>query len=377
MTLTLQIENDQTPGSDSPTRITVPPEGLQAGRGAAMGWVLADASRHISGHHFDIYRDDTGWWLRDVSTNGTFLQGHRNRLDGPHLLTDGDRFQVGQYIIVAVIADARQPDRRKPDDSLPDRPLRYDDDAWSLNAPALRPLDPLPARNALADFAPDGPSTAGQRRETTGISAPFDTGPSHDFVTAFCNGAGLPPDLFGEVDASQLAHTLGQAVRQVSTHVMMALQDRAAARQFAGSNERTEQGVQDNNPLKFLPDSGQAVEAMFLRPRPGFLIGAAGLDEALADLRLHQAALFAALRPALSRLLADLAPAAIEAEAEITRAGGNRHAKSWEIFSARWSAKGGVEGGDLMDEFLSHFVASYGKLVEDSRRSGGGSSGGD
>ena len=42
------------------------------------------------------------WWLNDRSTNGTFLQGHRHRLDRPHAPAHGDRFQVGQYVIVAL-----------------------------------------------------------------------------------------------------------------------------------------------------------------------------------------------------------------------------------------------------------------------------------
>ena len=55
MTLTLQIENFSVLDDGGPVNVTVAESGLQAGRNAGMGWVLPDASRHISGHHFDIY----------------------------------------------------------------------------------------------------------------------------------------------------------------------------------------------------------------------------------------------------------------------------------------------------------------------------------
>ena len=118
MTLTLQIENFSVLDDGGPVNVTVAESGLQAGRNAGMGWVLPDASRHISGHHFDIYFQHGTWWLHDRSTNGTFLQGHRHRLDGPHGLQHGDRFQVGQYIIVALMEVAEPGGRIAPGDTL-------------------------------------------------------------------------------------------------------------------------------------------------------------------------------------------------------------------------------------------------------------------
>lgn len=402
MSLSLQIENYQILDDGGPASVRVTDAGLSAGRSSAMGWVLPDASRHISGHHFDIYRDDKGWWLRDVSTNGTFLQGQRYRLDGAHRLSHGDRFQVGQYIIVvlldqpaggAALTPASLPDRSQapsyvedpwaldggghavPVDPLPpsQSARRYDfaDDFISTgggprrqdNAPPVPPLPQVSPRAASqSPFSAEGPAQQPARpdgRETTGIKPPAPPVAEQDFVRAFCKGAGLAPDLYADVPPAELAQALGESVRRASQQVMLSLQDRAAAKQFARTGERTMRGATDNNPLKFLPDVDQAIEVMYLKPRAGFQNGADGLDDALTDLRLHQAALFAALQPALAKLLSDLAPETIEPEADIGRLGGNKRAKAWEIFVERWDKKTAPHENGILDEFLTHFSAAY------------------
>jgi type VI secretion system protein ImpI len=366
MTLTLQIENYQVLDDGGPASIRVPDDGLSAGRASGMGWILPDASRHISGHHFDVFRDENGWWLRDVSTNGTFLQGQRYRLDEPHPLSHGDRFQVGQYIIVAVLDEAQRV--ALTPGSLPDRSQApgFAEDPLAAILAQAEPSDPqrgAPVVPPLADPAPfSGRKPAS--RETTGIKAPAPPVAEQDFVRAFCKGAGLPPDLYADVPPDRLAQALGETVRLMAQQVMMALQDRAAAKQFARSGERTMRGSSDNNPLKFLPDVDQAIETMFLKPRAGFQDGVAGFDDALNDLRLHQAALFAALQPALARLMTDLAPDTIEPEAETGRMGGNRSAKAWEIFVERWDRKTAPHENGMLDEFLIHFAAAYRDMVE-------------
>ena len=461
MNLILQIENYQTLDDGGLARIAVPASGLSAGRSSGMGWVLPDASRHISGHHFDVSHDDRGWWLRDVSTNGTFLQGQRYRLDGAHMLSHGDRFQVGQYIIVALIgpehgvgaaadefgpaslpdlsqAPGRAPGHGQPDDpwavggsgsmgyepidplpqrmaqrapdfaddfistgpvrDLPPAPLpsapagpggaaasgspfggppRADHGASPFGAapaspPAgfgAAPMTPAGLPSAMPELAPGGmPAPGIERRETTGVRRPGPPVAESDFVAAFCKGAGLPPDLYAGVEPGALAMALGESMRRTAQQVMLSLQDRAAAKQFARTGERTMRGATDNNPLKFLPDPDQAIEAMFLKPRAGFQTGADGLEDALSDLRLHQAALFAALQPALARLLGDLAPEGIEAVAETGRLGGNRKAKAWEVFVERWDAKTAPHENGMLDEFLHHFAAAYREMIN---RSGG------
>lgn len=421
MTLTLQIENFSVLDDGGPVSVIVPESGLQAGRNAGMGWMLPDASRHISGHHFDVYLQGGQWWLHDRSTNGTFLQGHRHRLDGAHRLSHGDRFQVGQYIIVAMLdAPAVQPGMKPGslpsyDVGAPAPDLPHDEDPWAISG-GFEPINPMPVERAarMDDFAgdfvafptaPQGPApevapptdnaspfapaegggeAAGQSSlppapQTGATPTPKPEAPAPApaaapvaatqpaaFVQAFCRGAGLPPELAEGVDGEALAERLGQTMAATTARLMLALRDRSSARHFTRAGERTMRGATDNNPLKFLPSAEQAIEASFLRPRAGFMNGAAGYDDALSDLSRHQTALFAALQPALAELMQDLDPGPIEAEAKggLT---GQRKSRAWETYVARWDAKAAHENG-MLDEFIRLFAEAY----RAADRTGGG-----
>lgn len=406
MSLTLQIENFHVLDDGGPVSVLVPETGLQIGRRSGMGWVLPDASRYISGHHLDVAFDGKTWWLRDVSTNGTFLQGHRHRLDGPHALSHGDRFQVGQYLIVAIF-DMPQGAAMMSPASLPEH--RVDrvveevsgDDPWAIGGIASPPIDvsPVDRGSRLPDFAddfidlPQAPAVAdpdpvpqdasqlpqlgtGQPQQLGGSPQPSSQnspGKAKDpaaapdraepFLQGFCAGIGLEPGAAATVDPEQFGRAVGETLRVVTHQLMAALHDRAAARHFTRAGERTMRGATDNNPLKFLPDGPQALDALFLRPRAGFLTGAAGFDEALGDLRRHQGALFAALQPALIALLEDLDPDKIEGDIKGGGLVGNRKAKAWDGFVARWDAKTASENG-ILDEFIRLFAAAYRKADE-------------
>lgn len=389
MTLTLQIENFHVLDDGGPVSIPVPESGIQVGRRSGMNWVLPDASRYISGHHFDVSHDGGKWWLHDRSTNGTFLQGHRHRLDGPHALNHGDRFQVGQYVIVALF-DLPQGHAMTPG-SLPehrmDSPVNesVSDDPWAMGS-VHDPIEVYPVEIARRgpDFARDfvpfsttppvampaaAPAGGGAVPSAAPASAPASAAapgqvpPATDpsaVLRAFCEGAGLSIEYAQNVGAEDLARNLGQALRSATTHIMAALQDRAAARHFTRAGERTMRGATDNNPLKFLPDAEQAMDALFLRPRAGFLTGADGFDAALWDLRRHQSALFAALQPALLGLIEDLEPGRIDADIKGTALMGNRKSRTWDEFVTRWDAKTASENG-MLDEFIRLFAQAYRK----------------
>ncbi|MDO5622914.1 MAG: type VI secretion system-associated FHA domain protein TagH [Paracoccus sp. (in: a-proteobacteria)] len=372
MTLTLQIENFHTLDDGGPISVEVPVSGLQVGRAAGMGWVLPDASRYISGHHFDVTFDGQTWWLRDLSTNGTYLQGQEHRLSGPHALRHGDHFEVGHYLIVAIFDRAQEPALSPA--SLPEHQVKRvvdeiaQDDPWAIGGFDAPPIDPYPVGIAArhADFADDfialpdsappaapPPTTEAEPVQAIPPAPVLDDAP---FLRGFCEGAGLDHNLPSDTEA--LGRAVGAALRVTAQQLMQALQDRSAARHFTRAGERTMRGASDNNPLKFLPDSTQALEALFLRPRAGFLTGAAGFDLALGDLRRHQAALFAALQPALIGLIQDMEPDRIAAEAGNGGLTGNRKAKAWDSYVSRWDARASGENG-ILDEFIRLFAEAY------------------
>lgn len=102
MALRLEIENETNLPDGGPVTFTIAGKRtVDIGRDQHLDWTLPDPSRFVSGKHCEVRYKDGGYWLHDVSTNGTYLNGAEERMRGPHRLKSGDRFIVGQYIIVA------------------------------------------------------------------------------------------------------------------------------------------------------------------------------------------------------------------------------------------------------------------------------------
>jgi type VI secretion system protein len=79
--------------------------GGTVGRAPDNDWVLPDARRVVSGHHFTVHYHGGKYWLDDTSTNGVFV----NDADDPAAaagrvqLRDGDRLRLGDYEILVSV----------------------------------------------------------------------------------------------------------------------------------------------------------------------------------------------------------------------------------------------------------------------------------
>jgi type VI secretion system protein ImpI len=157
MTLTLHIENETSLPDGGPLSVSIKGKrGLDIGRDPYLDWTLPDPSRFISGRHCEVRWHDGAYWLHDISTNGTFVNGSEGRLKAPHRLRNGDRFVIGQYVIAATLLEDEivEPDEAAP---LPRAPLS-DEDLWGAVPNTAAPIDPQqlkPPRTAAsvrADF---------------------------------------------------------------------------------------------------------------------------------------------------------------------------------------------------------------------------------
>ncbi len=433
MTLTLRIENYRTLEGGSPIEVSSTGRSLRVGRASGMDWVLPDQTRFISSHHFDVDFHDGAWWLTDKSTNGTFLVGQPYRLDGPYRLSPGDRFQVGPYFVIVLLGAAPSAQSFAAPaapgyGAAPFQPPQASDfaDPWAVGAPVVAPVDPMPRADyqRSADFgdefiaapsirppppptapawtAPPAPFQAGPGEGFAGTPAPVappppappvapaaaltppvaplvlagakpDADAGKGFVRAFCEGAGISPDAASKLAPDDFARDLGRTMRVVATEMMAMLQDRATTKRFTKGGDRTMIGARNNNPLKFLPDAKQALEVMFVAPRDGFLKGGDSVVAGMADIRLHQMAVFAAIQPALIKLLSDLAPESIDdgSSGGGLLGGGANKKKAWDTFVERWDAKVGAHENGMLDVFLAHFAESYAAAVAAGRKDGG------
>lgn len=154
MALTLKIENHTTLPDGGPLSISIQGKrGIDIGRNQYLDWTLPDLSRVISGKHCEVRWHDGGYWLHDISSNGTFLQGDDNRLKGPHLLRNGDRFVIGHYIIAAELDEDVVP-LTEASASVPAPDYAA---LWSPIGNAAPPIDPkeLKGSNDLRPREPD------------------------------------------------------------------------------------------------------------------------------------------------------------------------------------------------------------------------------
>jgi type VI secretion system protein ImpI len=152
MTLTLQIENETRLPDGGPLSISIKGKrGLDIGRDPYLDWTLPDPSRFISGRHCEVRWHDGGYWLHDISTNGTFLNNDDSRLRAPHRLRSGDRLTIGHYVIVATVEDEAI-DRDQPASPV----VSSNADLWASAPDAAPPVSPRALR-AAGDLSPARP----------------------------------------------------------------------------------------------------------------------------------------------------------------------------------------------------------------------------
>ena len=88
MALRLKIVSDNAAAAGEQSRWTFGVNGGRIGRHTSNDWVLRDPERFVSGRHAEIEHRGGTWFLRDTSTNGTFVNGSDEALgpDRPHAL---------------------------------------------------------------------------------------------------------------------------------------------------------------------------------------------------------------------------------------------------------------------------------------------------
>ena len=257
---------------------------------------------------------------------------------------------------------------RAPEAAPPPKPSMVE--AGPAPKPRGAPVEPLPSATPTPSVPPMMPS----RPESVPpnlppVEAPKGGGKSSGEVSAalraFCEGAGLDPNAVKPEDAVQLMHMLGRCAKIATEEIMMMLKARADVKAFTRGGVRTMLSANANNPMKFMPDSQQALELMFISPRDGFMLGADSFDDALKDIRLHQEAVFRALQPALAEMVAGLSPEEIEAACEGSGSnllggmrGGNA-AKQWASYVETWDAKAQSGEHGILSAFLEAFAKAY------------------
>lgn len=152
MILTLSIENESRLPDGGPLSVRLAGgRGIDIGRQQGLDWTLPDPSKAISSRHCEVRFRDGAYWLHDVSTNGTFLNGGSGRMQSPYRLKHGDRIEIGHYIIIAAIEGAAAPEVTQPGDYVPPPPPADTSDIWGSAGEAAPP--PVNRRDLMAPSA--------------------------------------------------------------------------------------------------------------------------------------------------------------------------------------------------------------------------------
>ena len=398
--LKLRIENFDRLSDGGPLEYSVDKRGFDFGRDGHLDWTLPDKSRVVSGKHCEVRFYDDAYWLIDVSTNGTFVNGSTKRVPSPYQLNEGDRLQVGEYII-AVTLDMpifRQDPNMAQEYSSPANQSRSSNiwDMVGAAPPSLNPRDLMP-RPAPAEVAPDylnqalfvptiGIDELIQKPQPA-VASTWSTEPVHapqpvsvpplvsapsplktqdvktdvsNFARRFAKGAGLPEDAFDKMDAAQLAETAGALLHMTVSHLMALLQARAEAKAISRSGKRTMVRAAENNPLKFMPTAEEALQVMLVPRGEGYLGAKQTLESTFADLKLHHFALLAATQAAANELLTELSPDAVKKSSETKKSLlGSGKGKLWDDIVERWTIKGGKRENGMLEAFLDAFAEHY------------------
>ncbi|UCI07110.1 type VI secretion system-associated FHA domain protein TagH [Mesorhizobium sp. B1-1-8] len=349
MFISLQISNVDQLLAGTPASYAARDRSFEIGR-ENCDWSLSDPDKFISGRHCEVRYQAGAFWLYDVSRNGTFVNGSRQRLAGPHRLGHGDRLLIGRYVIAVSIDDergdhpqARQASTQRELPAATGRPLEFG------NEPFFSPLQqrsgqttPMPASSAL-QAAP-----AGQQPQADAM------------LREIAKAAGISPDLLQSRDPHEVAAEIGTVLRTMVEQLSLLLKARAAAKVLAKSSHRTMIGAEDNNPLKFVPGTDDILEIMFAKRRAGYLDATHSVEDAFRDLKTHELATYAAMQAALSRLLDELSPEAVARKIPPTSFT-SKKSQAWDALVATWRTMEERHENGMLDVFLAYFGEAYTK----------------
>lgn len=108
MSLILTIVKSPEGVSLPETSRTFGEEGGSIGRGSNNQWILQDPDRFLSSRHCEVSFSGGQYFITDLSTNGTFVNGSPEPLGkGSQMpLADGDTFELGDYSFEASVDSA-------------------------------------------------------------------------------------------------------------------------------------------------------------------------------------------------------------------------------------------------------------------------------
>jgi type VI secretion system protein len=347
------------------------------GRSRNCNWYLPDSRNAISSRHCEIRREGDAFLLKDISTNGTFVN------DAPERITErpiaaGDLIRIGQYeVVVSVEADVLpepEPEPVAPENEITFHPSAPIPDAAPPAPAADAPPAPVPDNvtvmwDSLADInAIDrerglfGVKDAEAAPVTGGDAATVDR-----LVAAMLEAAAVTD---GSVERSpELLQKAGSLLKRLVAGLLVMVEARARAKAQMGA-EMTGLQLEGNNPIKFARSPEQALAQLLMPPQDGFMDADKAVEDAYLDLQSHQVATLRAIPGALRSTLDRFSPGSIRRRAEniglLARIlPGARDAALWRNYEREFVAVKKESDEAFMEVFSKEFRKAYERQLRD------------
>ena len=397
------------------------------GRASNCDLVLDDPSKQISRVHALVVERDGGYLLKVVSKNNFVLvNGQKYGPESSVSIKPGDRIELGHYVVEILAggggaeAQAEAHGDTADWDLDPDAVSSYRDDLTApagaksiaqvigTAPPASDPLGIYAARAAAQAVAapvidagrsagpPETPRQPEKRRkkgliemlaEEAEIREPpaapgalssaertfVESGvrpesPSQGeagtaLLRAFLEGAGLGHLKTTDYDGERFMRDCGALVRTAVEGIIGLLMARAEMRKEIHSEDRTMVSSRDNNPLRLMTDTTEALSYIFdpHAPEGAFLRPVDAVRDACGELRAHEIALMAAMRAAITGAIERFDPDKIE-EGLLKSRGRirlGRKAALWDFFVAYQARLGRDVEDDFNRVFAREFLGTY------------------
>lgn len=381
MILILTVRNPGVLPEGAAAQYLMDGETAVLGRSRNCNWVLPDPRNAISSRHCEIRRQGDYFVLRDISTNGTFVNDSTERLTGEHMLNAGDLIRVGQYEVVASfevevapapapvpVASEHEITFAPSGDAIPDAPPA------PAEPVAEAPPEPVPDNvtvmwDSLADI-----NAIDRERGLFGVAdeaaAPVvgaDPATVEKLLAALLEAAAIAES---QVERTpETVQKAGSLLKRLVAGLLVMVEARARAKAQMGA-EMTGLALEGNNPLKFSRSPDQALAQLLMPAQPGFLEADKAVEDAYLDLQSHQVATLRAIPGALRSTLDRFSPGSIRRRAEnIGLLGrilpGARDAALWRNYEREFVAVKKESDEAFMEVFSKEFRKAYERQLRD------------
>lgn len=292
------------------------------GRSKECDWCLPDPDRVISSRHAQIFFDGTQFRIRDISTNGVFINDASGALSKGEgvALRDGDRLRFGDYEFSVRVIESS---------SASSPPIEQS----SLNPAPPVAIAPVAgaSESSLGDLSISEGGMGGNPMLASGLGAQGHSDSHVDIPdveippvwewgkteksraespsrsaegamqAALFQGLGMP-QLAGQPMSPKQMHALGDLTRILLDRLLELLHARAEQKQKLRVQQTLFQRS-ENNPLKFSATAQDAIEALLVRRHDSFLGPQDSVIAAFDDIMNHERALMVGVERVISDIL--------------------------------------------------------------------------